>query len=424
MKKVISLLLALMLLATAAPGLAQDDLRGVSITFLNSKGEIQSALEEVAVVFTAETGIELEIISCGVGEVPYTKVTSMYNSGTAPTLAMLDPTDIVALAELKAVDLSGEAWTELCEGSLTRIGGKVYSFPFCVEGRGLIYNKVAIDKALGENWDPNTVKTADELKALFERLRAAGMQNPIVISKEDWSLGAHLLGFVYDAHDGTTEGANALIERLTGGLDISETPLFDDLIATFDIMMEYNYNKEDPLGAIYERDPIYLADGDAAMWFNGCWVWPNLVDAGAEPSDDYGFLPLVMGDDAEAFYNNKLLAAPTKHVLIDREQASESQIAAAKAFLNWLVFSERGQRALVEDCALIPACVNNAVSSLDPLSAAIRQKIAEGNTYAAAFIAPSDHWSVVGAAMQKYLGLKSDKAELAAAINEYWAKQQ
>ena len=87
-----------------------SDLAGTKITFLNSKGEIQAAMEEVAEAFQEETGIEVEILSCGAGEVPYTKVTTAYNAGSAPTMSMLDTTDIVALAEEYALDLSDEKW--------------------------------------------------------------------------------------------------------------------------------------------------------------------------------------------------------------------------------------------------------------------------------------------------------------------------
>lgn len=39
-------------------------------------------------------------------------------------------------------------------------------------------------------------------------------------------------------------------------------------------------------------------------------------------------------------------------------------------------------------------------------------------------IVPNDHWSVLGAAMQKYLAQRSDRAELIASIEDYWAQQQ
>jgi len=93
---------------------ADESLKGQSISFLNSKGEIQEALETMAADFEKETGITVEIQACGTGEVPYTKITSAYNAGNAPTMAMLDTTDIIALAKDYALDLSNETWTKEC----------------------------------------------------------------------------------------------------------------------------------------------------------------------------------------------------------------------------------------------------------------------------------------------------------------------
>ena len=47
-----------------------------------------------------------------------------------------------------------------------------------------------------------------------------------------------------------------------------------------------------------------------------------------------------------------------------------------------------------------------------------------GKTYSSCFIAPADHWSVLGASMQKYLGGESTKDELAAEIDAYWTSQE
>ena len=159
------------------------DLAGTQITMLNSKGEIQTALEDMAEAFKEDTGIELEVQACGTGESPYTRVTSAYNSGTAPTMAILDTTDVVALASQYAVDLSDEEWVKECVNQTTQVDGKIYSFPFCVEGRGIIYNKSAIEDTLGEEFDPSTINSYDALKELLENLRACGIENPVVISK-------------------------------------------------------------------------------------------------------------------------------------------------------------------------------------------------------------------------------------------------
>ena len=400
-----------------------EDLAGTEITFLNSKGEIQEPLEDMAATFIDATGIKVEVLACGAGEVPYTKITSMYNSGTAPTMAMLDANDVISLASEKAVDLSNEKWTAECADTAMKIDGKVYSFPFCVEGRGIIYNKATIEKTLGTEFDPSTINSYDSLKALMESLRTAGMENPIVISKEDWSLGGHMLGYIYDTYDGTNEGVTEVTGKLASGeLKAEDYERFNQFTDTVQLLMEYNYNKADPLGAMYEQDPMYVADGDAAMWFNGCWAWPNLDEAGANADDGYGFIPFTLGNEQD-FNNTGIQAAASKQVMIDREQASEQQIAAAEAFLNWMVYDEQGQKMLVEDCALIPACSNNTVESVDPLGANIREYMAAGKTFSSSTILPSDHWSVMGAAMQKFIAGQSTPAELAQSLDEYWAKQ-
>lgn len=403
----------------------ETDLSGTKISFLNSKGEIQTALEDMAVAFEKDTGINVEIIACSAGESPYTKITSMYNSGTAPTMAMLDTTDIVALAQEHAIDLSTEKWVGECENQIAKINDKVYSFPFCVEGRGLIYSKKAIEDTLGTTFDPASINSYDSLKKLLADLRAAGMKNPVVISKEDWSLGAHQLGFIYDTYDGTTAGSADLIGQLKAGtLKVGNYERFNQFIDTLDLLLEYNINGADPLGALYEQDPIFLADGDAAIWANGCWAWPNIEEAGASKDDAYGFLPFVLGNDTTDFANNGVQAAATKHVMIDATKATEKEVAAAKEFLNWIVYSDNGQKMLVENAAVIPACKNNAYSALDPLGKDIQTKMSEGKTYASSFVAPSDHWSVLGAVMQKYIARKSMRAELATDIDSYWTSQK
>lgn len=403
----------------------KSDLAGTKITLLNSKAEIQTALEEMAEVFEEDTGIKLEVQGCATGESPYTKVTSAYNSGAAPTMAILDPTDVQALASEYALDLSTEEWVDECESQIATIDGKVYSFPFCIEGRGLIYNKTVIEETLGGEFDPSTINSYDALKALLESLRSAGMENPVVISKEDWSLGNHQLGFIYDTYDGTTEGSAELIGQLESGeLKVEDYERFDEFIDTFDLLCEYNINGDDPLGALYDQDPIFLVDGDAAIWANGSWAWPNLEEAGASTDDEYGFLPFVLGNDTSDFANNGIEAAATKQLMIDAQQATEEEQAAAKEFLNWLVYSENGQRMLVEDAAVIPACANNGYEVQDPLGKDIQEKMSAGNTYSSCFVAPADHWSVLGASMQKYLGGESTKEELAAEIDDYWTSQE
>ncbi len=400
-------------------------LEGTSITLLNSKAEIQNALVEMGAEFEKCSGVHVEVMPVTDGDSPYTKVVSLYNSGNPPTMSILDTTDVIALAEEKAADLSGEAWLKEAEGYLTEVNGKVYSFPLCIEGRGIIYNKQVIEETLGESFDPASIRTLDDFVALLDRLVAAGMEEPVSLAMEDWSLGAHHLQYIYETYDGTSAGAAEAIEKIKSGqLDLSTYDRMSQFLDMFDVLMKYNVAKGDPLGADYDEMAIDLVDGKTAFWFNGNWAWPNLEDADAEKDDAYGFLPYFMNNDPDDFVNRQIQASPSKQVMLDGVVATEQQLAAAKEFLNWIVYSEIGQQMLVKTCNIIPPFQNNPYEPSDPLSRDIYNHVHDGAAFNASAIVPNDHWSILGAAMQKYLAQRSDRAELIASIEDYWAQQQ
>lgn len=402
-----------------------SSLSGTNITLLNSKAEIQVALEKMGAEYEKKSGVHVEVMPVTDGDSPYTKVVSLYNSGTPPTASILDTTDVIALAEEKAADLTEEPWVEEAEGYITEVNGKVYSFPLCIEGRGIIYNKAVIEETLGESFDADSVTTQADFLKLLDRLVDAGMEKPVSMAKEDWSLGAHQLQYIYETYEGTSEGAQEVIEKIKAGkLDLASYDRLSEFLDTFDILKKYNVAKGDPLGADYDEMAIDLADGKTAFWFNGNWAWPNISEAGAEEEDEYGFLPYFLNDDEDDFVNQQIQASPSKQVMLDGQIATEKEQKAAKEFLNWIVFSEIGQQMLVKTCNIIPPFQNNPYEPSDPLSADIYQKVHEGKAFNASAIVPNDHWAVLGAAMQKYLADRSDREELTESIQEYWDEQE
>lgn len=400
-------------------------LSGTSITLLNSKAEIQVALEKMSAEYESRSGVHVEVMPVTDGDSPYTKVVSLYNSGNPPTLSILDTTDVIALAEEKAADLTTEPWVAEAEGYLTEVNGKVYSFPLCIEGRGIIYNRTVIEETLGEPFDPASITTLADFTALLDRLVASGMERPLSLAKEDWSLGAHQLQYIYETYNGTSEGAQEVIEQIKAGqLDLSAYPRVNEFLDAFDVLKKYNVSAKDPLGADYDEMAIDLADGKTAFWFNGNWAWPNLSEAGAESEDAYGFLPYFMNNDPNDFVNQKIQASPSKQVMLDGQMASEKEQAAAREFLNWIVYSEIGQQMLVKTCNIIPPFQNNPYEPGDPLSRDIYAKVHNDEAFNASAIVPNDHWAVLGAAMQKYLADRSDRQELIGSIQTYWDEQE
>lgn len=401
-----------------------SSLDGTNITLLNTKAEIQVALEEMGAEYEKKSGVHIEVMPVS-DDSPYTKMISLYNSGNPPTIAILDTTDVIALAEEKAVDMTNENWVSQAEGYTTTINGKIYSFPLCIEGRGIIYNKSVIEKTLGETFDPASITTLDEFQAFLDRLVEAGIEKPVSMAKEDWSLGAHHLQYIYETYDGTSEGAQKVVEEIKAGkMDLSAYKRMSEFLDIFDVLKEYNVAKGDPLGADYDEMAIDLADGKTAFWFNGNWAWPNLSEAGAKETDEYGFLPYFMNNDKDDFANQMIQGAPSKQVMVDRQVATEKEQAAGRQFLNWIVYSEIGQQMLVKTCNIIPPFQNNPYEPADPLSRDIYKKVHEQKAFSASVIVPNDHWAVLGAAMQKYLAGRSDRGELMESIQDYWNEQE
>lgn len=402
---------------TATP--AAPEAKEVKITVMNSKGEIQAPMEEAAKVFETENpGIKVEIVPCPVGTSPFEKLSSLYAAGTAPTISILDGGDVPKFVD-KAADLSNEKWVadalflDSCKNN-----GKVVSFPVTVEGCAFIYNKAVLDKA---SVDPAAIKTTKDLEEAFKKVEAINIA-PLVIGPMDWSLGAHFLPVAFAAQAKDQAGVVKYIDDVKAGtVDVSKDKIFNGLLDTFDVMKKYNYAKKDALGAVdYNKCAELIAKGEVAFYFQGNWTWPAM-ESFDTAGGAYGYLPVPISNNADDFGNTQMQAGVSKFAIMDKEQNSEEQQAAAKKFLEWVVYSQTGQEALMLKSKIIMAFKNVSIEPVDPLSKSIVSYMKSGNTLTfAGSVLPPDHWPKVGPSMQKYLAGKSDRATLFSEITDYW----
>ncbi|MGE5581236.1 MAG: ABC transporter substrate-binding protein [Bacillota bacterium] len=388
------------------------------IVFMNSKGEVTAQLEEAARIFSKENpGIQVEIVVAPVGQSPFERLSALYGSGNAPALSMLDGGDVPKFKD-KYLDLSKEKWVkDSLPGMLTdcTYSGKVITFPFCAEGYGFIYNKAVLDKA---DVDPGAIKTTSDLKAAFEKVKASGV-DPLIIGAMDWNLGNHFLAIAYaDQSNKAADVAKFINSLKVGKANLAGNKVFNGLMSTFDVMMAYNAAKNDPLSVAYEKGAELLGQGKVGFWFMGTWAWGNIKSFDTA-NGAYGFIPVPISDNAADYGNSGIVAGITKFVGIDKSQNNKAQQAAAKKFLNWLVYSKSGQDAITNKMALV-APFKNALEPGDPLGKSMVKYMNAGKTVQFMSVLPADHWSKTGASMQKYLAGKLDKAGLAKEIEEYW----
>lgn len=388
---------------------------GVSITILNSKTEVQSQFEEMAEEYSALTGVDVEVYNADTDTTVASQVATKYAANDPYTLAMVDPKDIYSLADDYAYDFSGEDWVEHTNLAIT-VNDKVAGFPVCVEARGIIYNADAIEAITGETFDPSSVATLDDFTTLLDKLVAGGMEQPVGILSEYWSLGAHYFAEVYEQQDDPDGFVNDL---LAGNADLANNEKFNSLMDAFDTLIKYNYAKGSASNAERETSEMMLAEGQIAFMFGGNWDWSEINQY--DYSENMGIMPVPQNTTDGS--NEKLVGGGSKYIMLDSsENTTDEQRQAALDFLNWIVFDAEGNSFLTEKCALVPAFDNIDASALDPLSSSVKAYADAGNLIGNYNYLPDDHMTVVGQEiMQKYLDEVIDRAELANEVTTYFA---
>lgn len=384
----------------------------VAITIFNSKIEVQDQFEEMAKEYSAQKGVDVEVYYSS--DTVSAHLATRYSANDPYTLSMVDAKDVYSLAAEHAADLSDQDWVKNTDYAIS-VDGKVVGFPVCVEARGVIYNAEAIEAITGSTFNPDDYKTLDAFNGLMEQLVAGGMATPTGIMKEDWSLGAHFLCETYEQQPDVNEYISALH---AGTADVVNNSKWNAMMDTFDTLKKYNYAASSPVAAEREVSEQKLAEGEIAFMFGGNWDW-SMINA-YDYSENMGLMPVPQNTDDGS--NEKLVGGGSKYFFIDSsDNTSDEQRQAAKDFLNWLVFEADGNAFLTEKCALVPAYSNIDASALDPLSQSVKKYADEGKLIPNYDFFPDDHFSICGAAFQKYLADQSDRAAFAADIEKYWS---
>ena len=357
---------------TVTPVLAATEL-----TVFNSKSEIQTQFEEEATAYSDAAGVDMTVTMSN--DPVITHMGTKYSSNDPYVLSMVDAKDIYSLTPEHGIDLADLDAAADTDYAI-EIDGKVAALPFCV--------------------------------ALLDKLVEGGMEAPVAIMSEDWSLAAHYIAQVVEEQ----EDPEAYVQALCAGEgDIINNEKFNSLMDTFDVLMEYNYAKDAAATADRNTSEDMLAWGDVAFMFGGNWDWSLIVQS--ESDSEMGMMPVPQNTDDGT--NEKLVGGGSKYFFID-SSVSEEQQQAAKDFLNWMAKDADGQDFITNKCALISPYKSNTLDVADPLSVCVKAYADAGSLIDNYLFFPDDHITMVGASMQKYLGGKIDRQGLADELTEYW----
>ena len=413
-KRAISLTLTLaMILALVICGSASASAAGkVSITIFNSKNEIQEHLEEAAEEYGKANGVDIEVYYSQ--DTVSAHLSTRYAAKDPYTINMVDAKDVYSLGAIYGYDMTGEDWVSDTDYAIS-VDGKVVGFPVCVEARGILYNADAIEATLGEEFDPESIKTLDDFKAFLDRMVAGGMELPTAILKPDWSLAAHYLQHVYEEHT----DVDAFIQDLYDGkVDLLQDAKFNALMDTFDVLKEYNYFKAAPISAEDALVHQVLSEGVDAFQFGGCWEWNDIIDY--DYTGNIGLMPIPQNLEDE--FTGKMVVFGSKYFYVDNsESTTDEQRAAAVDFLNWFALSDDAKTLVSDTCAMISPFKSNDVPCANDIGVSVKKYADAGLTISSYDYDPDDHYSKLGMEMQRYLSDQCTREQLAEAIQNYWA---
>ena len=342
------------------------------ITLAQNKPEIDTVLKAYAAVWSKANNVPVTIKSVGGG------IGMDLNTQLKADLAAGDMPDIFAingLAEYKewaalALDLSGERWVKNTSVAF-KYDGKVYGFPVAVEGWGMAYNADILKKA---GVDPKTLVNYSGYKAAFEKIDA---KKAALGLKSVVSMAASLdMGWVTAHHNfnsllsnGLPYGDLSVVNALLAGkVDAKRLSEYADWVALL-----FNYADKAVLTTgNYDAQVGAFASGQAAFLHQGNWTDPNMAQAKA--TFPMAFAP--HGSMAKVT-DGIFVAAPSYYVV----NKNSKNLAAAKKFLNDLVFTDAGNKYMVTDAGMIPAYSNVTLNPAGQLSKSVQTYAAAGKIY-------------------------------------------
>jgi raffinose/stachyose/melibiose transport system substrate-binding protein len=378
MKKLLASLSIFALVLTACGGTDTADNNGGDnmeedqmITILQNKPEIDAQLKAFAAEFTAETGIEVTVKSCGGDACELaTQLRADFTAGEAPDIFVIDGLSSFEEWQDFILPLDGEKWVSDTDVAFA-VEGTTYGFPVAIEGWGMAYNKEILDAA---GIDPATLVNYDAYKEAFEKLDSMkdelGIDSAVSMaagSGMEWVTRDHNINSYLSA--GLAYGDLSVTDQAAAGM------LDEDRFMEYAMWVDLLFDFADPsvlMTGGYAEQVGAFAEGKAAFVHQGNWIEPFLADAGA--TFERGYAPHgTLSSDTDGIF----VSAPSWYVV---NSDSEYQ-SAAKEFLTYLATSETGHNYMVNEIGAIPAFKSVTLQPSAPLSASILEWSSEGKIY-------------------------------------------
>ena len=405
-------------LTAAAATVMSSAAMAEGVYYLNFKPEADDAWQALAAAYTEETGVPVTVVTAASGEYETTLQAEMAKSD-APTLFQVNgPVGLKNWVDY-CYDLSGSAIEEKLTSDAFELKTEddaVAGIAYVIESYGIIANKTLLEKA---GYTVDDIQSFDDLKAVADDIQARkdelGVKGAFASTgmdgSSDWRFKTHLANlpiyYEYQA-DGISD------------TDAIKGDYLDNYKAVFDLYITDSTCDPSELAAKTGDDARNeFLNGEAVFYQNGSWEYSSLSEQFGD--DEIAMIPIYFGVDDAA----EGLCTGTENFWCVNAEASDEDIEATLAFIDWVVSSETGTKAMAEDMGFVIP-FTTAQESPNVFVKQDAEYTANGKTPVSWNFTtmPSEEWkNGVGSALTAYAAGQGDWDAVVTAFVDGWAEE-
>ena len=413
MKKIIAMLLICVMVIGMFAGCSANS-KG-SVYYLNFKPEAEQAWLDLAAASTAQTGVEVKVVTAASGDYATTLNAQMgkkgqptiFNCGNAQGLK--DWADYTL--DLTGTKLAGELATN--DFNLYDEKGALKAMGYCYESFGIIVN---VDLLKQAGYELSQIKDFDSLKTIVEDIHARAdklgfdaFASSGLDGSSSWRFSGHLanMPLYYEFRDDKVNAQPATIKGT----------YMDAYRNIWDLYINNTATKAaDQITATGDDSKADFTGNKAVFWQQGSWEYNNVKDM------NVAMIPIYCGVTGET---NAGLCSGTENCWAVNAKADKKDIEASLEFLYWVVTSEAGTKMLAEQFGAVP--FKKAATAANVFCANANQMVADGKytvTWAFNHTPNVDSWRAgVVTALTAYTTDPSDAnwAKVETAFVDGWA---
>ena len=366
MKKALSLLLIAILCVGLFAGCTGGE-KG-RVYWLNFKPESDEVLQEVAKMYTEETGVEVKVLTAASGTYNQTLLAEM-DKAEAPTLFVIGNQNAVKEWKDYALNLKDSAIAKELNTDAYNMydaDGNLVSIGYCYECYGIIVNPTLIEKA---GYKMDDIKNFEGLKKVAEdihkRAKELGFDAFSASDMDDsssWRFTGHMANLEYYYESRDAGGWKECPAEIKG-------TYMENFKNLYDLCINNSMTPAKELATGGHDAQNQFKTGKAAFYVNGSWEY----SAVAEAVPNATMIPYYAGVKGE---EKAGLNCGTENYWAINSKVSKADQKATMDFMVWCVTNEKASRKLVDTFGVMP--YKSAAESTNGFLAAANKYSADG----------------------------------------------